>query len=97
MPAFVRNKHLKWVNPYISFNVYPHAEKEVLIELFSQNLARFVELSLKDTDVVFRDNYFDLLPGEVVPIISPLPEGWTVKDFSQSLSVFSLYVSFFVG
>jgi len=57
-------------------------------------LARFVELSLDDADVVFSDNYFDVLPGEMVRITCPKPEGWSLDDIGRSLTVFSLYDSF---
>ncbi|MDY6994655.1 MAG: glycoside hydrolase family 2 protein, partial [Pseudomonadota bacterium] len=64
------------------------------IEIVASSLARFVELTLDDADVIFSDNYFDVLPGETVRVTCPLPEGWTVDDLAQSLTVFSLYDSF---
>jgi len=56
--------------------------------------ARFVELALDDADVIFSDNFFDVLPGEQVEILCPIPGGWTVDDLGKSLTVFSLYDSF---
>ena len=94
LATFVRNKHLKLVNPRL--NAYlTRGEGDLLtIEIVAEYLARFVELSLDDADVVFSDNYFDVLPGETVSITCRMPAGWTIDDFARSLTVFSLYDSF---
>jgi len=94
MATFVRNKHLQLVEPQIKAYLLEGEGDEVTIKVEAGCLARFVELSLDDADVVFSDNYFDVLPGETVRITCPKPEGWTVDDVGKSLTVFSLYDSF---
>jgi beta-mannosidase len=92
--TFVRNKHLKLVEPRLKAYLRDDGNGDVLIEVEAAYLARFVELSLDDADVVFSENYFDVLPGEIVQVTCPKPEGWTIDDVGRSLTVFSLYDSF---
>ena len=94
LATFVRNKHLNLVDPQLSALVQEGDGDEVIIEVKARYLARFVELSLDDADVVFSDNYFDVLPGEQVQVQFPKPEGWTIDEVASSLTVFSLYDSF---
>ena len=94
LATFVRNKHLKLENPQLKAYLLDSRDDEVTIELVSEQLARFVELSLDDADVIFSDNYFDVLPGETVLVNCPKPKGWTIDDIGRSLTVFSLYDSF---
>jgi len=94
MGTFVRNKHLQLVEPQLKAYLRQDGDGLALIEVEAGYLARFVELSLDDWDVIFSDNYFDVLPGETVQINCPMPEGWTVDDVGRSLNVFSLYDSF---
>ena len=94
LATFVPNKHLQLVNPQLKAYLRDGHQGECTIELESAYLARFVELSLDDADVVFSDNYFDVLPGETVKIACKMPEGWTIDDLARSLTVFSLYDSF---
>ncbi|MDT8382716.1 MAG: glycoside hydrolase family 2 protein [Brevefilum sp.] len=92
--TFVPNKHLQLVNPQLQAYLRQAEDGSCEIEVESNYLARFVELSLDDADVVFSDNYFDVLPGETVRITCPMPEGWSIDDMARSLTVFSLYDSF---
>jgi beta-mannosidase len=94
LASFVPNKHLQLVNPQLKAYLREGDPGWCLIELETGYLARFVELSLDDADVVFSDNYFDVLPGETVQVSCQMPQGWTIDDFAQSLTVFSLYDSF---
>lgn len=94
LATFVRNKHLQLVNPQLKAYLKDSREGMVTIELRSEYLARFVELSLDDADIVFSDNYFDVLPGETVEVTCMKPEGWTIDDVARSLTVFTLYDSF---
>jgi hypothetical protein len=56
---FVANKHLELCKP--GLKVQSHVEgKTLCVDVFTLSLARFVELSIDDTDVVFSDNYFDV-------------------------------------
>ncbi len=93
LTTFVRNKHLQLEKPQLSFNLREEGDA-LLIAVNAYNLARYVELSLEGADVVFSDNYFDVLPGEAVHIQCKMPAGWTLDDFGRSLRVFSLYDSF---
>jgi len=92
--TFVRNKHLQLVDPQLKAYLREDGNGDVLIEVEAGYLARFVALSLDDADVVFSDNYFDVLPEETVRVTCPKPEGWTIDDVGRSLTVFSLYDSF---
>lgn len=92
--TFVRNKHLQLVEPQLRAYLLKGEGGVVTIEVEAESLARYVELSLDDADVVFSDNYFDVLPGETARITCSLPEGWTIDDVGRSLTVFSLYDSF---
>jgi beta-mannosidase len=94
LATFVRNKHLNLVNPQLKAYLREGDGGMVHIQVDARYLARFVELSLDDADVVFSDNYFDVLPGELVHVECTKPEGWTLDDIGKSLTVFSLYDSF---
>ena len=94
LATFVRNKHLKLVNPRLNAYLMKGDGNSLTIEIETEYLARFVELSLDDADVVFSDNYFDVLPGETVRVTCQNPPGWSIDDFARSLTVFSLYDSF---
>jgi len=94
LATFVPNKHLQLVNPKLQAYLRQGDDGSCEIDVESNYLARFVELSLDDADVVFSDNYFDVLPGEMVRITCPMPEGWSIDDMARSLTVFSLYDSF---
>lgn len=94
LATFVRNKHVRYTDPQLKANVLEEEDGAATIELVAGALARYVELSLDDADVVFSDNYFDVLPRETVRVTCPLPEGWTVDDLGRSLTVFTLYDSF---
>ncbi len=89
--TFVPNKHLQLVNPQLKAYLKKGEGRECLIEVEAEYLARFVELSMDDADVVFSDNYFDVLPGETVKISCQMSDDWTIDDFARSLTVFSLY------
>jgi beta-mannosidase len=94
LATFIRNKHLNLVNPQLKAYLHEGDGELVHIQVEARYLARFVELSLDDADVVFSDNYFDVLPGEAVRVELTKPEGWTLDDVGKSLTVFSLYDSF---
>ncbi len=92
--TFVPNKHLQLVNPQLKAYLREGEEDVCLIAVETGYMARFVELSLDDADVVFSDNYFDVLPGETVQVTCKMPPGWTIDDLARSLTVFSLFDSF---
>ncbi len=88
--TFVPNKHLSLTNPQISVEV-GWQDDGLAIGVSAQSLARFVQLELEGADVVFSDNYFDVLPGETVTVTCPLPEGWTLEQAKAALKVYSLW------
>ncbi len=59
---FLYPKDLKL--PEVKLNVEVSENNEKLIKISSNNLAKGVYLNIPDQEVVFSDNYFDLLPGE---------------------------------
>jgi len=94
LATFVPNKHLQLVDPKLKAYLVEDVGDTIAVELEADYLARFVELSLDEADVVFSDNYFDVLPGQTIRITFERPEGWTIDDAGRSLTVFSLYDSF---
>ncbi len=91
--TFTANKHLELADPQLALEV-TQAGEQARLRLTSQSLARFVELALADADVVFSDNYFDVLPGQPVEITCPLPSAWSLAQLKAALQVSSLYASF---
>ncbi|MCU0484514.1 MAG: glycoside hydrolase family 2 protein [Anaerolineales bacterium] len=90
---FVANKHLDLKKPVITTQA--HAEGSTLtITVQTSTLARFIELELEGSDVVFSDNYFDLPAGSVATITCALPGGWTLSKAQAALRARSLYDSF---
>jgi beta-mannosidase len=91
--TFAPNKHLALVKPGITVKT-TFKDGRMVCNVSASSLARFVELSLRDADVVFDDNYFDLPAGKTIQVSCPLPEGWSVEQARQALSLRSLYDSF---
>jgi beta-mannosidase len=91
--TFVPNKHLSLVEPELSATV-SQWEGALVIEVTAKSLARFVELELFGTDVVFSDNSFDVPAGHTVRVTCPLPQGWTLDDARDALWMRSLYDSY---
>jgi beta-mannosidase len=89
----VPNKHLSLVDPELSAALVLQ-DDQLVCELRSTSLARFVELSLQGVDVVWSDNYFDVLTGRTPAATCPLPEGWSLEQAQQALHVRSLWDSF---
>jgi beta-mannosidase len=64
------------------------------IILSAQSLARFVELSFEEVDVIFSDNYFDIPAGAKIQVTCQMPAGWTLSQARQALRLRSLFDSF---
>jgi beta-mannosidase len=87
---FVANKHLELRRP--GLKVQSHVEGNSLcVDVSAHSLARFVELSIDGSDVVFSDNYFDVPAGTTVTVTTTLPDNWTMDSKVQARS---LYESF---
>jgi beta-mannosidase len=91
--TFVPNKHLSLVDPELSTTVLLQ-DDQLVCEVTATSLARFVELSLEGADVVWSDNYFDVLAGRAVAATCPLPEEWTLAQAREVLGVRSLWNSY---
>jgi beta-mannosidase len=90
---FVPIKHLCLTDPAITANLHSQ-NGELVVELTSHALALLVEVSLAGADVVFSDNYFNLLPGRPVRITCPMPAGWTLSKAHKELRICSVYDSY---
>lgn len=90
---FAPIKHLSLTDPAISVNLRCQ-NGECIAELNSHSLALLVEVSLKEADVVFSDNYFNLPPGRLVQISCPLPAGWTLSRAHKEIHICSVNDSF---
>jgi beta-mannosidase len=90
---FAPNKHLALADPGLKADVMLRGDT-LAIDVSARSLARFVELELDGTDVVFSDNYFDLPAGQSVSITCPLPAGWTLERARQATRLRSLRNSY---
>jgi beta-mannosidase len=91
--TFAPDKHLSLVEPELSATVN-QAGETLVIEVTAKSLARFVEVGLFGTDVVYSDNSFDIPAGRIVRVTCPLPQGWTLEDTRDALWMRSLYDSY---
>jgi beta-mannosidase len=91
--TLVPNKHLNLTDPGIKASASQVGDiLEIAVSALS--LARFVELSIEGTDVVFSDNYFDVPAGRTVTVSCPLPVGYNLDKARQALRIRSLVDSF---
>jgi beta-mannosidase len=94
MATFCANKHLELVDPQLAVTVAADSDGNFVFTTKAASLARFVELAVAGTDVVFSDNYFDVAANQAVTVTATLPQGWTVAQAQQAVQVRSLYNSF---
>jgi beta-mannosidase len=90
---FVPTKHLSLTNPGVKVDLRCD-QSELIVNLTSSSLARLLELSFEDADVVFSDNYFDLPAGRTIAVSCPLPAGWTLGQARRALKIRSVYDSY---
>ena len=76
---FVTTKNMDLPAPELELEVTPF-EGHLSVRIGSKRLARHVRLSTDASDGIFSDNYFDLLPGEVVTV------DWTGPTAGQVLA-----------
>lgn len=62
--SFVPDKHLKLKKPTIELSVVTESN-ECVISLQSNTYAKYIELSFEDSDEIFSDNYFFLIPHQI--------------------------------
>lgn len=93
LATFVPDKHFALIDPGLTVDVSQQDDR-LAFAVTAASLARFVELKLAGTDVVFSDNDFDVPAGSTVTVHCPLPAGWTMQDAQAAMRVRSLYDSF---
>lgn len=90
---FVPSKHLSLEDPQLTANVVAAGE-QLTIEVTAHSLARFVELAVAGADVVFSDNYFDLLANRTCVVTCQLPHGWRQEQARDALRMRTLLDSY---
>lgn len=91
--TFVKDKHLVLSAPRLTIQL-ELAGGSIHLEIASDRLARFIEISLAGADVVFNDNYFDLVANEPRMIQFQAPEGWSLEQIEKNLQIKSLVDSY---
>jgi beta-mannosidase len=94
--TFTPIKHLELAEAEISMEA--REEDGMLITLLkARSLALLVEVTLRGTDAVFSDNYFNLPAGRGVEICCRMPTGWTLEQAKTALQIRSVYDSYAHG
>lgn len=90
---FVKSKHFGFLSPEISASISEEADRFV-VQVTSKAFAKFTELGLKNADVVFSDNYFDLSAGDLKRIYidkAKLRKEISLRSLEEQLTVRSLF------
>lgn len=90
---FVPIKHFNFDHPNIRYDI-TEDEENFIVKLTSDSFAKFVELKLKDYDIVFSDNYFDLNGGSNHTIFlkkDELSKNISINELEEQLQVRSIY------
>lgn len=93
---FVPAKHFDFIPPRLKVEVHER-EGQFVLAITSEAYAKHVELSLRSTDAVFSDNYFDLSAGfvkEVTLSKKRLAKGFSLDDLKESIMIKSLIDSY---
>lgn len=93
---FVPTKHFNFDPPNIKCFIDEDKE-DFIIKLTSESFAKFVELKLKDYDVVFSDNYFDLNAGNKKKVFlkkNELSQNISVLELKKQLQINSIYSTY---
>lgn len=90
--CFARYKQLDLRDPQLHVKVEEHGEAHD-IAVTATSFAKFVELDLREGDLVFSDNYFDLNAGET-HLVTVHHSAITVAALQQQLTVRSLCDSY---
>jgi len=91
--CFAPIKHLALTDPGLNVDI-TLKNNTLTFNISAKSLARFVELSVDGTDVIFSDNYFDIPAGTSVKVTTPLPNDWTIEQAKKALQVRSLIDSY---
>ena len=91
--TFAPSKYLELTDPGLQVEM-TLSGTNLIFDVSSKSLARFVELELHGADIIFSDNYFDVPAGQTIRVAASLPEGWSFEQAQAALRVRSLYNSF---
>jgi beta-mannosidase len=94
--TFTPIKHLELAEAEISMEAREE-DGMLIILLKARSLALLVEVTLRGTDAVFSDNYFNLPAGRGVEICCRMPTGWTLEQAKTALQIRSVYDSYAHG
>lgn len=89
---FVNPKSFEFLNPDLKVNIKEY-ENEFEIEINTKAFAKCVKLSLKNYDVTFNDNYFDISPKSKIIKVnkSILPKNITSKELENEIEISSYF------
>lgn len=93
---FTPAKHFYFKDPHL-ISKFEEDNEKFYIKLQSNSLAKFIELSLKNTDVIFSNNYFDLPPEEEYIITIDKLENkkiTSLNDIKNNLKIKSYFDSY---
>jgi beta-mannosidase len=90
---FAPVKHLNLTDPKITSKVEV-VEDEVRVTLLAETLALQVELSFKDMDCVFSDNYFDLPANTALSVTACLNQAISIETLESRLRIQTIYDSY---
>lgn len=89
---FVKPKSFQFKNPEITYTITDQ-NNQFIIELYTKQMAKYVELDLTDDDCIFSDNYFDLLhnyPKIITVDKNTISSELSIHDFEKQLCIKSL-------
>lgn len=93
---FVKPKHFEYPDVQWTVQVGETAE-HFLITVGADGYAGYAELDFEDWDVVFSDNYFDVVSPEGKTVTAPkaaFPQGTTARDVREALRIRSVRDSY---
>jgi beta-mannosidase len=93
---FVPAKHFNFRSPNLKTDITEEDERFV-IKLKASSFAKYIELSLKQADGIFSDNYFDLSGGSERKVYikkNTLSKNLSLNELAENLSVRSLIDSY---
>lgn len=89
--CFVKYKHFDFANPNLKTKVFDD-NGTLKVTVSADQFAKFVRLDLSNTDVVFSDNYFDLIGGEEKTVtIKRANKEINLQELTEQLTVTSLF------
>jgi beta-mannosidase len=90
---FTANKYLELERPNYISTFFQEGGKGIL-EIGTDTLARFVEISYDNKDITFSDNYFDIPAGRSILISFDIPVKWDLSVVKEKVKLRSLYDSY---